>query len=154
MSDAAEKNTRPTWDEYFMGITAVVASRSTCVRRKVGAVIVKEKRILASGYNGAPSSLEHCSERGCLREAAKIPSGERQELCRGIHAEQNAVVQAAAYGVAISGAVLYCTHQPCSACTKILINAGIKRIFYRHSYPDQLAAEILREAGIECSRFE
>jgi dCMP deaminase len=154
MSDVAEKNTRPTWDEYFMGITAVVASRSTCVRRKVGAVIVKEKRILASGYNGAPSSLEHCLERGCLREAAKIPSGERQELCRGIHAEQNAVVQAAAYGVAISGAVIYCTHQPCSACTKILINAGIKRIFYRHSYPDKLAVELLREAGIECSRFE
>jgi dCMP deaminase len=142
-------NTRPAWDEYFMNITDVVASRSTCIRRKVGAIIVKEKRLLASGYNGAPKSLEHCLDRGCLRAEAQIPSGERHELCRGLHAEQNAVIQAATYGVAIDGASLYCTHQPCSACTKIIINAGIKRIVYRHSYPDKLAEELLAESGIE-----
>ena len=154
MSDAGQKNNRPTWDEYFMDIAFVVASRSTCIRRQVGAVIVKEKRLLTSGYNGAPSSLEHCITRSCLREANKVPSGERHELCRGIHAEQNAVVQAALYGVAISGATVYCTHQPCSACTKILINAGIKRIVYKHGYPDNLSQELLSEAGIECLCFE
>jgi dCMP deaminase len=137
-----------------MDITKVVASRSTCIRRQVGAVIVKGKRLLTSGYNGAPKSLEHCLEKGCLREVNKIPSGERHELCRGIHAEQNAVVQAAVYGVAISGATVYCTHQPFSACTKILINAGIVRIVYTHGYPDKLSEEILREAGIECICFE
>lgn len=143
--------TRPSWDRYFMNITNVVASRSTCLRRKVGAVIVKDKRLLTSGYNGAPQGLSHCLDMGCLRAERGVPSGERQELCRGTHAEQNAIVQAALYGVAIEGGTLYCTHQPCSACTKMIINAGIKRIVYQQAYPDELAVELLKEAGI---RFE
>src|SRR6056297_646699 len=104
---------RPNWDEYFVGITKLVAERSTCIRRKVGAVIVKEKRVLATGYNGAPTGLKHCSETGCLREQNNVPSGERHELCRGLHAEQNAIIQAALHGNSISEATLYCTHQPC-----------------------------------------
>ena len=108
---------RPSWDEYFMDITRVVASRATCLRRQVGAVIVKHKRLLTSGYNGAPRNLSHCAENGCLRAEYDIPSGQRHELCRGLHAEQNAIIQAALHGVAIDGATIYCTHQPCSACT-------------------------------------
>jgi dCMP deaminase len=146
--------TRPTWDQYFMDITSVVASRSTCLRRQVGAVIVKGKRLLTSGYNGAPQGLPHCGEVGCLREARGVPSGERHELCRGTHAEQNAIVQAALYGVAIEGATLYCTHEPCSGCTKMIINAGITRIVYRYSYPDELARELMCGAGLECVCFE
>lgn len=145
---------RPTWDQYFMDITKVVATRSTCLRRQVGAVIVKDKRLLTSGYNGAPQGLAHCGEVGCLREARGIPSGERHELCRGTHAEQNAIVQAALHGVAIAGATLYCTHQPCSGCTKMIINAGIKRIVYQLPYPDELAAELLAETDVECSCHE
>jgi dCMP deaminase len=144
---------RPTWDEYFMDITRVVATRSTCLRRQVGAVIVKGKRLLTSGYNGAPQGLPHCGEVGCLRTERAIPSGERHELCRGTHAEQNAIVQAALYGVAIEGATLYCTHQPCSGCTKMIINAGIKRIVYMEPYPDELAAELLAGTDIECVSF-
>lgn len=141
---------RPSWDEYFMDITKVVATRSTCLRRQVGAVIVKGKRLLTSGYNGAPQGLPHCGEVGCLREELAIPSGERHELCRGTHAEQNAIVQAALYGVAIDGATLYCTHQPCSGCTKMIINAGIQRIVYLTAYPDDLAKELMAGAGVEC----
>ncbi|HMM20873.1 MAG TPA: cytidine/deoxycytidylate deaminase family protein [Selenomonadales bacterium] len=144
---------RPSWDEYFMDITQVVASRSTCLRRQVGAVIVKGKRLLTSGYNGAPQGLAHCGEVGCLRAALGIPSGERHELCRGTHAEQNAIVQAALYGVAIEGATLYCTHQPCVACTKLIINAGIRRIVYLNAYPDDLALELIAGAGIDCECF-
>lgn len=136
-----------------MDITRVVASRSTCLRRQVGATVVKGHRLLASGYNGAPRGLRHCAEMGCLREARSIPSGERHELCRGTHAEQNAIAQAALHGVAIDGATLYCTHQPCSACTKLLINAGIVRIVYGEPYPDALARQILAEAGIVCEQF-
>jgi dCMP deaminase len=146
--------TRPMWDEYFMDITRVVATRSTCLRRQVGAVIVKGKRLLTSGYNGAPQGLPHCSEVGCLRAAKAIPSGERHELCRGTHAEQNAIVQAALYGVAIEGATLYCTHQPCSGCTKMIINAGIERIVYLSPYPDELAMELLAGTDIECICFK
>lgn len=145
--------TRPSWDQYFMDITRVVASRSTCMRRQVGAVIVKGKRLLTSGYNGAPQGLPHCSEVGCLRNDRAIPSGERHELCRGTHAEQNAIVQAALYGVAIEGATLYCTHQPCSGCTKMIINAGITRIVYLSGYPDELAGELLAGTNIECVCF-
>lgn len=141
---------RPSWDEYFMDITRVVATRSTCLRRQVGAVIVKDKRLLTSGYNGAPRGLAHCAEVGCLRDAYHVPSGQRHELCRGMHAEQNAIVQAALHGVAIEGATLYCTHQPCSACTKMIINAGITRVVYQHSYPDPLAIQLMDEAGIVC----
>ncbi|MDR3562537.1 MAG: cytidine/deoxycytidylate deaminase family protein [Negativicutes bacterium] len=140
---------RPSWDEYFMDITKVVASRSTCLRRQVGAVIVKGKRLLSTGYNGAPQGLPHCAEVGCLREERGVPSGERHELCRGTHAEQNAIVQAALHGVAIEGSTLYCTHQPCSGCTKMIINAGIKRIIYQHAYPDELAIELLSGTEIE-----
>lgn len=140
---------RPSWDEYFMEITQVVASRSTCLRRMVGCVIVKNKRLLASGYNGAPSGLQHCDQAGCIRECKGIPSGERQELCRGLHAEQNAIVQAALHGVSVAGGTLYCTHQPCITCTKMIINAGIGRVLFANSYPDDLARQMFAEAGVE-----
>lgn len=139
---------RPDWDRYFMEIAKVVASRSTCLRRHVGALLVLDKRILSTGYNGTPSGLKHCREVGCLREQLKVPSGERHELCRGLHAEQNAIIQAAIHGVAIKGATLYCTHYPCAVCAKMLVNAGIKNIVLAENYPDKLAKEIFGEAGI------
>ena len=143
---------RPSWDEYFMDITRMVAARSTCLRRQVGAVIVKDKRLLTSGYNGSPRNLAHCAETGCLRDTYQVPSGQRHELCRGLHAEQNAIIQGALHGVAIEGATIYCTHQPCSACTKMIINAGIRRIVYQTGYPDSLAVQLADEAGLisEC----
>ena len=119
---------RPSWDTYFMDITSLVAKRTTCTRRAVGAIIVKDRQVLATGYNGAPSGVRHCAEVGCLRKRLNVPSGERHELCRGIHAEQNAIIQAAAHGVSIRGAVLYCTTMPCSICAKMIINAGISKI--------------------------
>jgi len=137
-----------------MQIARVVATRSTCLRRHVGAVLVKDKRILTTGYNGAPRGLPHCLEVGCLREQLGIPSGERQELCRGLHAEQNAIIQAAYYGVSIEGATLYCTHQPCITCAKMLINAGIKRIIFEEPYPDELAEQMLREAKVELIKIK
>lgn len=140
---------RPSWDEYFMQIALMVATRSTCLRRQVGAVIVKEKRILTTGYNGAPSGLPHCEEVGCLREKMGIPSGQRQEICRGLHAEQNAIIQAALYGIKIKDSVMYCTHQPCLTCSKMIINAGIKKIFFKEDYPDPLASEMLAEAKVD-----
>ncbi len=136
-----------------MSIAKVVATRSTCLRRRVGAVIVKEERIVATGYNGAPRGLPHCLELGCLREELGIPSGERQELCRGLHAEQNAIIQSAYHGTPISGGTLYCTHQPCITCAKMLINAGIKRIVYSGDYPDELARALLEEAKVELVRM-
>ncbi len=145
---------RPSWDAYFMGITALVAQRSTCTRRMVGAVIVKDKRILTTGYNGAPTGIRHCLEVGCLRETMNIPSGERHELCRGIHAEQNAIIQAAYHGVSVKDASLYCTNQPCAICAKMIINAGIKRIYYRSGYADALAQEMLSEAGVELIQYD
>lgn len=144
---------RPSWDEYFMDIAAAVATRSTCRRRQVGAVIVKGKRILTTGYNGAPQGLSHCLDLGCMREQLGIPSGERHELCRGLHAEQNAIIQAALYGVEIQGASLYCTHMPCSACTKMLINAGILRVVYKQGYPDELAQALVAEAALEIQQL-
>ena len=129
-----KKMQRPSWDEYFMGITELVAQRSTCLRRHVGAVLVRDKRIITTGYNGAPVNIKHCLDAGCLREQMGIPSGERHELCRGLHAEQNAIIQAAIQGVNIQGATLYCTNMPCSICTKMLINAGIVKIFYREYF--------------------
>lgn len=140
---------RPSWDEYFMKITHLVAERSTCLRRRVGAVIVKDKRIISTGYNGASKGLAHCLEIGCLRERMGIPSGERHELCRGAHAEQNAIIQAAGGGASIEGATMYCTNSPCSTCTKMIINAGIKRLVLGKQYPDSLGEELKREAGIE-----
>ncbi len=139
---------RPSWDEYFMTIAAQVAGRSTCLRRATGAVLVKDKRILATGYNGVPSGLAHCEAAGCIREQREIPSGSHHELCRGIHAEQNAVIQAARHGISIDGATAYCTHQPCVLCAKILINAGVASIVFAEPYPDPLSAAMLAEAGI------
>ncbi|MCE1225789.1 MAG: cytidine/deoxycytidylate deaminase family protein [Geobacteraceae bacterium] len=145
---------RPTWDQYFIDITLLVATRSTCLRRQVGALLVKDRNILATGYNGTPSGIRHCEETGCLRERLKVPSGERHELCRGLHAEQNAIIQAARHGVNIDGSTLYCTTMPCIICTKMLINAGIKRIVYAEGYADELAREMVEESGIEVVHFE
>ncbi len=141
--------TRPSWEAYFMEITALVAKRSTCRRRAVGAIIVKDKRVLATGYNGAPSNIRHCSEVGCLREKLNVPSGQKHELCRGIHAEQNAIIQAAYHGVAIKGSVLFCTNLPCAICAKMIINAGIQKIYYQDGYADDISQEMIAEAGIE-----
>lgn len=140
---------RPSWDTYFLEIAALVATRSTCLRRRVGAILVKDKRVLATGYNGAPSGLPHCAEAGCLRERLRIPAGERHEMCRGSHAEQNVLAQAARYGTAVDGATLYCTNEPCAICTKLLINAGIKEIVFGAPYPDELARELRGQALLE-----
>lgn len=145
---------RPSWDEYFMEIARQVATRSTCLRRHVGAVVVREKRILCTGYNGAPRGLEHCDVVGCLREQMQIPSGQRQEICRGLHAEQNAIIQAALHGVSIEGANIYVTHQPCITCAKMIINAGIVRVVCATSYPDELSREMLAGAGIALEVWE
>jgi len=139
---------RPSWDEYFMSIAEQVAGRSTCLRRHTGAILVKDRRILATGYNGTPAGLAHCEDAGCIREARNIASGSHHELCRGIHAEQNAVIQAARHGIVIDGDTVYTTHQPCVLCAKILVNAGVVDIVYRDAYPDPLAEEILAEAGV------
>ncbi len=140
---------RPSWHEYFMGICNLVATRSTCLRRQVGAVLVKEKRILCSGYNGAPKKVPHCSETGCLRAQLNIASGEKHELCRGVHAEQNAIIQAAYHGIQVNNSVLYCTNQPCSICAKIIINAGIKTIYYSHKYNDLLSLDMFDKAKVK-----
>jgi len=132
-----------------MEITELVSTRSTCIRRKVGAVVIKDKQILATGYNGVPSGIIHCSDRGCLREKMGIPSGERQELCMGIHAEQNCIVQAAKNGVSLKGGTIYITNQPCITCSKLLINVGIEKIVYKNPYPDKLSLDILKEAKIK-----
>ncbi len=142
-------NKRPDWDTYFMQIAGIISDRATCLRRKVGAVIVKERRILATGYNGTPSGITHCENTGCLRDKLHVPSGERHELCRGLHAEQNALLQAALHGISLKGATLYCTNQPCIICSKMLINAGINEIVEKDSYPDKLAQEMLEEANIK-----
>ncbi len=131
-----------------MGITRMVAERSTCIRRKVGAIAVKDKRILATGYNGAPAGVEDCMVVGCKRQQLGVKSGERHELCRGLHAEQNVIIQAAIHGISLKGAELYCTNQPCLICTKMLINCGFSAIYYAEPYPDKLAEEMLAEAGI------
>lgn len=148
-----EKN-RPSWDSYFMQMADLARSRSTCLRRGVGAVIVKDNRVIASGYNGAPKNVPHCEETGCLRQKLNVPSGKCHELCRGLHAEQNAIIQAACLGVPIEGATLYCTTQPCVICTKMIINAGIKRVVISESYPDELAQEMMKEAGINVEVFK
>ncbi len=144
---------RLPWPDYFMNITYLVSERSTCTRRRVGAVAVKDKRILATGYNGAPAGVPHCLEVGCLRAQLGIPSGQRHEICRGLHAEQNVIIQAAVHGINIQGAELYCTTHPCGLCSKMLINCGIRRIFYTEAYPDDLAAAMLKEAGVLVEQF-
>src|SRR5512139_430830 len=144
---------RPSWEEYFMDITHLVAKRSTCLRRHVGAVLVKDKKILATGYNGAPSRLDHCLDVGCLRQKLGIPSGERHELCRGLHAEQNAIIQAAYHGVGIRGATLYCTNHPCIICSKMIINAGIEKIIFEQGYADSLAKQMLKESKVNVQKI-
>ena len=144
-----------SWDEYFMEMAKLAARRSTCLRRNVGAVIVQDKHVLSTGYNGAPKGIPHCAEKGgCYREQHNIPSGERHELCRALHAEQNAIIQAANYGQSIEGASIYITHQPCVICAKMIINAGIKRIVVDEGYPDEMAVEILEEAGLRIVKLK
>ncbi len=145
-------NMRPKWDDYFMQITKDVALRSTCLKRKVGAIIVKDFRVLTTGYNGAPKNITHCDKTGCLRKKMKVPSGQRHELCRGLHAEQNAIIQAAWHGVKIEDATMYSTYQPCVICAKMMMNAGIKRLVYAGDYPDDLAKKMLKESGIKVER--
>lgn len=140
---------RPTTDEYFMNIAEVVATRSTCLRNCVGAVIVRDKRIISTGYNGAPRNLEHCLDIGCIRDQERIDSGTRHEICRAVHAEQNAIIQAALHGVSTRGAAIYCTHQPCVLCAKMIINANIVRVVFSHAYHDLRALEFFAEAGVE-----
>ena len=145
---------RPSWDEYFLEVAKLVSKRATCIRRRVGAVLVKDKRILATGYNGSPSGLPHCLDIGCLREKLKIPSGERHELCRGLHAEQNALIQASLYGISLKESTLYATNQPCIICAKMLINAGIKEVVIADGYPDKMAMQFLKEAKIKVRKVE
>lgn len=141
---------RKSWNNYFMEIADIVKTRSTCIRRQVGAVIVKDNRIITTGYNGAPSGLTHCIDNGgCERERLNVPSGQRHELCRALHAEQNAIIQAAKIGVSTEGATIYITTQPCVICAKMIINAGIKKVVYKASYPDEMAMNMLEESGIE-----
>ena len=137
-----------------MEIASLVSKRSTCLRRQVGAVIVKDKNILSTGYNGAPSGITHCEVTGCLREKLNVPSGVRHELCRGLHAEQNAIIQAAYHGTSIKNSILYCTNLPCSICSKMLINAGIVKIIYKEGYMDELGKEMIEESGIILERLE
>ena len=151
MGDPFKRKVEPrsSWDEYFLKIATIVAERSTCRRHHVGAVIVKNKRILTTGYNGAASKLKDCIELGCLRDEMDIESGKNHEICRAIHAEQNAIIQAGQHGVNITDATVYCTHPPCILCAKMLINAGIKRYVTYGEYPDKTALEVLKEANIE-----
>jgi len=144
---------RPDNDTYFMQMAELVSTRSTCLRRQVGAVIVKEKRVLSTGYNGAPRGLKHCAEVGCVREQNNIESGTRHELCRGVHAEQNAVIQAAYFGVSIKGGTIYSTAFPCVLCAKILVNAGIVEVVYKDDYIDDLSKSILDESKVKVRRF-
>lgn len=141
-------NNRVSWDDYFMQITELISARSTCLRRSVGAILVRDNHILSTGYNGAPSNLKHCDKVGCLRERLKIPSGEKHEICRAVHAEQNCIIQAAVYGISIKQSILFCTNFPCAICAKILINAGIDTIVYQKDYPDSISQNLLQEAGV------
>jgi dCMP deaminase len=145
---------RPSWDEYFLELAHLVSKRSTCLRRHVGAMLVKDKKILTTGYNGAPSGVRHCTDIGCLRKKLKIPSGERHELCRGLHAEQNVLLQAALHGTSTKGSTLYITNQPCTICAKMLINAGIKEIIIADGYPDKMARAFLKEAKIKIRKIK
>lgn len=145
---------RPSWDRYFMDIAAMVATRSTCMRRSVGAIAVNNRRILATGYNGTPKGLRHCTEVGCIRQELGIPSGQRHELCRGLHAEQNCIIQAAVHGVQLDGSTIYCTFQPCAVCAKMLINAGISEVVFEGGYPDEMAVSMLNEAGVKLRKLE
>jgi len=153
MKKKSLKDRRPGWDEYFLEVAELVSRRATCLRRKVGAVLVKDKKILATGYNGAPSGLRHCIETGCLRDKLKIPSGQRHELCRGLHAEQNVLLQAALYGITTKSSTLYVTNQPCIICAKMLINAGIREIVVSDGYPDTMAMDCLKKARVKLRKM-
>lgn len=148
------KTIRPDWDSYFMEIARIISKRSTCIRRNVGAVVVKDKRILSTGYNGAPIGLRHCIDSDCLRQSLHIAPGERHELCRGLHAEQNAIIQAAYHGVCINGADIYSTCLPCSICMKMIINSGIQKVFYIEGYPDELSEDFVRESGMVLKKVD
>jgi len=145
---------RPDWNAYFMEMAELAAKRSTCLRRSVGAVLVKDKRVLATGYNGAPKNITHCEESGCLRVSLNVPSGQRHEICRGVHAEQNLIAQAAIHGVKTEGATVFCLNQPCVICTKLLINSGIKRVYYRIPYQDRFARELIAQSDLICQCLE
>jgi dCMP deaminase len=149
MTKKYKKLNRPGWDEYFLAIAKLVSTRSTCLRRNVGAILVRDKKILATGYNGAPSGVDHCEKTGCLREKLNVPSGERHELCRGLHAEQNAFLQAALHGTSVKGAILYSTTQPCIICAKMVINAGIREVIIAGSYPDKMSLGFFKQAGVK-----
>jgi len=153
-SKVAADSERPSWDEYFSRIAVEVSKRSTCLRRHVGAILVLDKRILATGYNGAPRGLQHCLEAGCLREKQGVPSGQRHELCRGLHAEMNVLIQAASHGIRVEGATLYSTSFPCSLCAKMIINGGIRRVVAQSDYADALAKELLAEAKMKTEIFD
>ncbi len=139
---------RPGWDQYFLEMAKLASTRTSCLRRAVGAVLVSDRRVVATGYNGAPRGAAHCRDAGCVREQLGVPSGERQELCRGLHAEQNAIIQAALHGISTRGTTLYCTTMPCAICAKMIVNAGIVRIVYADGYNDLLARGILEEGGV------
>ncbi|MDD3235264.1 MAG: cytidine/deoxycytidylate deaminase family protein [Candidatus Cloacimonetes bacterium] len=144
---------RPSWQQYFMEMAYLASKRSTCLRRAVGAVLVRDNQIISTGYNGSPKGVPHCAEVGCLREQLKVPSGQKHELCRGVHAEQNAIIQAAINGSSTRGASLYCTHQPCSICARLIINAEIKMVFVSETYPDALGEQLFKEAGVQLIQF-
>lgn len=145
---------RPEWDVYFMSIAMMASMRSTCIRRHVGAVAVRDNQIVSTGYNGAPRGTAHCLSIGCLRESLGVPSGERHEICRGSHAEGNAIAQAARMGISTEGATLYCTDEPCSFCTKSILNAGFASVVYMRPYHDDLAAKLRDETGVIFERFD
>ncbi len=145
---------RPNWDQYFMQIAQVIATRATCLRRNVGAVLVKNKRIISTGYNGTLTGLPHCDRVGCLREKQGIPSGQRQELCRGMHAEANALLFASTYGIDMHNATLYSTNQPCVSCAKMIIQAGIKKVVFEGAYPDRLAVQMFKQAKVKLEKFK
>lgn len=147
-------DTRPSWQQYFMRMAFLASTRSTCLRRAVGAALVRDNQIISTGYNGSPKNSPHCSEVGCMRAQLNVPSGERHELCRGVHAEQNAIIQAAINGSSTKNAILYCTHQPCSICAKMIVNAEIRQVFVANAYPDELSLELFREADIELILFD
>jgi dCMP deaminase len=152
-----KENNMDKWDIRFVELAEYIGSWSSCYQenRQVGAVIVKDKRVLATGYNGAPSGVESCKDKKeCLRKKLNIPSGTRHEICYAVHAEQNAICQAAKMGLSVEGATIYVTHQPCTICTKMIINAGIKKVIYKHGYPDDFSLELLKEAGVEIIKFE
>ncbi len=144
---------RPSWDEYFMEMAKLVATRSTCLRRQVGAVIVKDKCIISTGYNGACKKAAHCSEVSCIREKLNIPSGQQLDLCRAVHAEQNALIQAARYGISTEGSIIYVTVTPCFQCAKMLVNAGIKEVVVNGVYPDERTLELFKEVGVNVRKI-